>query len=66
MKRQFGYTATELLIGGVGFPLILAAIFGWGWNVVKIATSDFELTGILIARVIGVFVPPVGSIIGYF
>ena len=66
MKRQLGFTVTELLIGGGGFPFVLAAIFGWGWNVVKIATSDFELTGMLIARVIGVFVPPVGSIIGYF
>ena len=41
--------------------LILAGGFGWVWNIVK--TDIF--TGLLIARCIGVFVPPLGVVLGF-
>lgn len=62
MKKQIGATAVELVF-------VLVALFsaiGWIWNIVKIIGSDFALNGMLIARVIGVFVAPVGAVLGYF
>ena len=44
----------------------LACIVGWVLNIVTIVgTPQFEFTGLLVARVIGVFVAPLGAILGY-
>ena len=65
-KIQQGYTAIELFYVTV-VPLFMAAVFGWGWNIVKIIHSDFgNITGLLVCRVIGVFVAPVGALLGFF
>jgi len=49
-----------------GACLVLAAVGGWIWNVVKIVgTIDAAVTGMFVARVIGVFVAPLGSILGF-
>ena len=55
---------------GFGVLVILvltaAGIGGWVWNIVKIAESmDATVTGMFVARCIGVFVAPVGSILGF-
>jgi hypothetical protein len=44
----------------------LAAGYGWVMNIVKIVDMGFEpLSGLVIFRCIGVFVPPLGVILGY-
>ena len=44
----------------------LAAIVGWVMNIITIVgTPEFEFTGLLVGRVIGVFVAPLGAILGY-
>ena len=46
------------------FALIGGA--GWIWNIVKIVQSGFDvITGMLIARCIGVFVAPLGAVLGF-
>lgn len=64
MKKQFGYTAVELFIA----VIVLGGGIGWVWNIVKIIGTDvfWPLTGLLVLRIIGVFVPPIGAIVGYF
>ena len=65
MKKQDGFTLVELLYLSV-IPIALAGAFGWVWNIVKLVSMSFDpLTGMAIARVIGVFVPPVGAVCGY-
>lgn len=45
----------------------LAAVVGWVMNIMDIVKSDFSsITGLLVLRVIGVFVPPLGAVLGYF
>ena len=66
MKRttSFNPQGTALILF-----LMFAALFaiGWIWNVVKIVQSDFAvITGMFIARCIGVFVAPLGAVLGYF
>jgi hypothetical protein len=66
MKHR-GYTAIELGLAFFYLVVLPAAVFGWGWNIYKIATSDFgQITGLLVLRVIGVFVAPLGAVVGYF
>lgn len=62
MKYQKGLTAFELLI------VAIAVIGGGGWiaNIVKLVGSDFDpITGLLIARVVGIFLAPLGAVLGY-
>ena len=41
-------------------------VFGWIWNIVKLVNSGFDvINGMLIARAIGIFVAPLGSVLGY-
>lgn len=62
MKNQIG-NATLTII----FSLIaIMGIGGWIWNIVKIVqTFDAVLTGMFIARCIGVFVAPLGAVLGF-
>jgi hypothetical protein len=64
MKKQSGFTSVEMAY--VLFVLVVfAGIGGWVWNIVKIVGSDFLWTGMLVARVIGVFVAPLGAVLGF-
>jgi len=46
--------------------LTIAAIGGWIANIVKlVGLFDGGVTGWLIGRVVGIFVPPLGAILGY-
>ena len=54
----------------IGSLLVLsvwaAAIVGWVWNIVKIVNvCCVALDGILILRIVGVFVAPLGAVMGY-
>lgn len=62
MKHERGFTSVELFV-------VLVFLFGgvgWVWNIVKIAGSDFaQITGMLILRIVGVFLAPLGAVLGY-
>lgn len=62
MNKQKGYTAIQFIIVLVA----LAGVAGWVMNIVDIVQSDFSpLTTLLVLRFIGVFVPPLGAVLGY-
>lgn len=64
--KQAGYTAVELLVI-VWVALAIAGGVGWVWNIVKLIAMNFDpLTGLLVVRIVGIFVPPVGAVVGYF
>ena len=68
MKRvkQMGYTVIELLMALFFFVIVPAAVIGWIWNIVKLVGMTLDpITGMLIVRVIGIFVPPLGAVVGY-
>jgi hypothetical protein len=63
MKKQSGFSLVHFI------PLVIALLgfIGWVWNIVKVAQSDFAvLTGLLVLRIVGIFVAPLGAILGYF
>ena len=50
----------------VWLAIVVAAAYGWVMNIVQLYHSSFsEITGQLILRVIGIFVAPLGSVMGY-
>ena len=62
MKKQLGYTATEIAV----VLLVLAGGLGWIMNIVKLIGMGLDpITGLLIVRAIGIFVFPVGMVVGY-
>ena len=62
VKRQRGFTLVELMC----VVLVLIGAGGWIANVVKIAGTGFaDFNGMLIARCIGVFIAPLGAVLGF-
>lgn len=56
-------TATVMMIY---VAVILAGVYGWVNNILIIAHSDFvHLTGMFVLRCIGVFVAPLGAVLGF-
>ena len=52
--------------GLVWLGIIGALIYGWVANIITIAHSNFsDITGILVLRVVGIFVAPLGTVLGY-
>lgn len=63
MKKQSGYAA---VLGLVYLLLIAACIGGWVANIVKFVNMDFaQVTGMLVVRGIGIFLAPLGAVLGY-
>lgn len=54
------------ILGLLNLSLVIGLIAGWVMNIITIAHSDFgTLTGLLVLRVVGIFVAPLGSILGW-
>jgi hypothetical protein len=54
---------TVYVIWGV---IVLALLGGWIANVVKLINMGFDqVTGMMVARSIGVFVAPLGGVLGF-
>ncbi len=66
-KGRFDFgVAGGLLASALLIALLIAAGVGWILNIVSIFHADFgNITGVLVLRVIGVFVAPLGSILGF-
>lgn len=57
-----GVTLVEML----SVIIVLGFIPGWIGNVVQLATADWStITGLLILKAIGVFVAPLGAVLGW-
>jgi len=50
-----------------GWLIFLVGGVGWILNIEKIAGSSFDpLTGIVVLRCVGVFLAPLGAVLGFF
>lgn len=62
MKRQKGYTIGEVL----GTALVLGLMVGWVINIIDIVHAIAgPITGMFLLRLIGVFVAPLGGVLGW-
>ena len=60
MKSIFTSIYVVLLLALIGL-----GVFGWGMNILKLIDAN-AIDGMVIARAIGIFVAPLGAILGYF
>jgi hypothetical protein len=57
----------NVISGLIGLGIVIASIYGWIANFVAILfMTDATPVGWIIGRIIGVFVPFIGAILGYF
>lgn len=65
-KSQKGFTLAEMFF--IGYTIIfIVALVGWVMNIVAVVHSSFEtISGLLVARIIGIFAAPLGAVLGYF
>jgi hypothetical protein len=63
MKIDYALLRGYAVLGFFGLLIILAS-WGWCWNIAKIFTAT-TFSGEIVARVIGVVVPPVGAVMGW-
>ena len=63
MRKHINLTLTPYLIF---LSVLLAGFIGWILNIFAIFHADFSvITGALALRIIGVFVAPIGCIMGW-
>ena len=57
----------QLFGGLLHIGVVCALIYGWIMNIVTLVQSDIVWTsGMSIGRIIGIFVAPLGAVLGYF
>lgn len=62
MKKKINFSVSEF--GAV--LLVLAFFGGYISNIVKLIGDDYAyMTGLLVGRIIGVFVAPLGAVLGF-
>ena len=45
---------------------IVALVSGWILNIYCVATGSFDpITGLMVLRVVGIFIPPLGAVLGF-
>lgn len=55
------------LFGAIAILVLAAAgAIGWVMNIITVAGSDFTpITGLLVLRIVGIFIGPIGAVLGY-
>lgn len=57
----------KMVFFGIWFVFVLTLFSGWVINIITIANTDNILsTGVGILRIVGIFIGPLGSIMGLF
>lgn len=69
MKKEVNLkTAFGLYLGFLAVIVLtfVAGIVGWILNIIRLCEATFDpLTGIVVLRIIGVFVAPIGMVLGF-
>ncbi len=65
MNRTLARTNWASGFGIFMIALVIAGLGGWIANIVKLIGMDFVVSGMLIARAVGIFVAPLGAVLGY-
>ena len=61
-KKQRGFALAKLAV----VLVVGAAFLGWCMNIVKlVGTVDGPVTGMFILRCVGIFLAPLGAVLGY-
>ena len=65
VKNQKSFTLTELLVVVVWILIVFVSAWGWVWNIIKLVDMDSGVTGLFVLRIIGIFLAPLGVVVGF-
>jgi len=67
MSKRFGnFSKAEMIVGTMILILMVTGAWGWVENIWKLVHSSFyPMTVLMVLRFIGIFLLPVGGILGY-
>lgn len=65
MNRIDWYEVGAFLLAALAVALVAGGAIGWVLNLVALAKMDYTAIGMLVLRVVGVFVAPIGAVLGY-
>lgn len=66
-NKQSGNVMVSFMLFVTFAAIILGLMAGWVMNLVTLFHSNFTpITGALVLRVVGIFVAPIGGVMGYF
>lgn len=66
MMDALAYVKTGVLLSLMLVGVGIAAVAGWVINILEVFGSNFSvITGELVLRVVGIFIPPIGAVMGY-
>lgn len=64
--KQSGFTVIEAIFALIVLTVGIGGAVGWVKNIIKIAGSSFQpLLPLVVIRIIGVFIVPLGAVLGY-
>lgn len=55
------YLYTQLIL----IVVILVAVVGWVSNLMNVLQHNGDVTGMFVAQIVGLFIPPLGMILGF-
>lgn len=61
-KKQLGNSSVPVLLA---LAIVVAMGYGWVMNIVSLVQAT-GIAGMEIARIAGIFVAPLGAVLGYF
>lgn len=44
----------------------VSVFYGWVWNIIDLVHMTGGITGIFVVRVVGIFVVPLGAVLGFW
>jgi hypothetical protein len=57
----------KIIPGMIGTMIVFTLLYGYIMNIVAlVSTVDLPLTGMFILRIVGIFVAPLGVVLGFF
>ena len=76
VKNQKSFTLTELLVVVVWILIVFVSAWGWVWNIIKLVDMDIAhiiklvdmdsgVTVLFVLRIIGIFLAPLGVVVGF-
>ena len=51
-----------IVFGLLSFSVLIA--YGWVWNIIDLIHMHDGITGLLVSRVVGIFIVPLGAVLG--
>ena len=66
LKSDSGFLGIDVVVVVAAICAWVGLVFGWVWNIVKLVDmipSDF--TAMLVLRCIGIFMAPLGAVLGF-